>query len=183
METGVWMPHSQGLSNNPYPEPNHKFFVLIPIYLSSILILSSHLRLSLPKGLFLVCVPVTILKALLPSSILTTWPAHLNVLHLITLTKLGERYKLWSSSLWSLHSPSASLLSPNIRLRILFSNTRPLIIGNEFSGYLKYSTNYKDVEFMGTGTLWTFWNVTAYFISGGERKEHAGGCWDALNTK
>ena len=35
-----------------------------------------------------------------------------------------ERYKLWNSSLWSLfHSPFSSLLGPNIRLRILFSNT------------------------------------------------------------
>ena len=38
--------------------------------------------------------PVKILKALLPSSILATCPAHLNLLDLITLTKLGERYKL-----------------------------------------------------------------------------------------
>ena len=46
---------------------------------------------------------------------------------LITLTILGERYKLWSFSLWSLlHSPFSSLLGPNIRLRILFSNTLSL---------------------------------------------------------
>ena len=60
-------------------------------------------------------------------SILAIWPAHRNNLDLITLTILGERYKLWSSSLWSLlHSPFASLLDPNIRLRILFSNTLSL---------------------------------------------------------
>ena len=69
------MPHSQGLSNNPYPEPNQ----------------------------------LKILKALLPSSILATCHAHLNILDLITLTILGERYKLRSSSLWSLlHSPFSS---------------------------------------------------------------------------
>ena len=65
MEPVGSMPHSQGLSNNSYPEPNQH---------SSpsrfILILASHLRLDLPKGLFPVGLPVKILKALLPSSIL-----------------------------------------------------------------------------------------------------------------
>jgi hypothetical protein len=77
------------------------------------LILSSHLRLGHPKALFRVGLPVKILKALLHSSILATCPAHLNFLDLITLTILGERYKLRSSSLWSLlHSPFSSLLGP-----------------------------------------------------------------------
>ena len=70
MEAGGSMPHSQGLSNNPYPEPNHPNYS----HLWSILILSSHLRLGLPKGLFLVSLPVKILKAFLPSSILATMP-------------------------------------------------------------------------------------------------------------
>ena len=52
--------------------------------------LSSHLRLGLPKGLFPVGVSVNIYKALLPSSILATWPTHLNLLDLSTLTILGE---------------------------------------------------------------------------------------------
>ena len=67
------MQHSQGLSNNPYPEPNQpKLPTLIPISSMSILILSSHLRLGLPKGLLPVDLLVKILKALLPSSILAT---------------------------------------------------------------------------------------------------------------
>jgi hypothetical protein len=104
-----------------------QFLVLIPISLRCILILSSHLRLGLHKGFFPVGLPVKILKALLPSSILATCPAHLHLLHLITLTILGERYKLWSSLVWCLiHSPFASLLDPNIGLRILFSNTLSL---------------------------------------------------------
>ena len=53
-----------------------------------------HLRISFPKGLFPVGLPVTILKALLHSSILTTCPAHINLLDLITLIILGERNKV-----------------------------------------------------------------------------------------
>ena len=50
-----------------------------------------------------------------------------NLLDLINLTVLGERYKLWSSLLWSLlHSPFSSLLGLNIRFGILISNTLSL---------------------------------------------------------
>ena len=72
----------------------NRTFTKISISLKSILILSSHLRLGLPKGQFSVGLPVKILKALLPSSILATSPAHLNLLDLMTLTVLGELYKI-----------------------------------------------------------------------------------------
>ena len=76
------------------------------ICLRSILILSTHLALGLPKSLFPAGASVEILKAFLPSSTLATWPAHLCLLDLITLNILGERYKLLNSSLWRfLHSP------------------------------------------------------------------------------
>ena len=65
MESRGSIPHSQGLSNNPYREPN-QFIVWIPNLLRSILILSSNLRLGLPKSLFRVRLPDKILKALLP---------------------------------------------------------------------------------------------------------------------
>ena len=57
--------------------------------------MSSRLHLGLLKCLFPVGLPVKIkiLKALLSSSILATWPAHLNLLDLITVTILSERYK------------------------------------------------------------------------------------------
>ena len=54
------------------------------ISLRSIRILSSHLHLGLPKGVFPVGLAMRMLKALLPSSILATWPAHLNIKDLIT---------------------------------------------------------------------------------------------------
>ena len=67
-----------------------QFFVWRPISLRSYLILSSHLRLGLPKGLFPVGLTDKILKTLLHA----ICPAHLNLPALITLTILGERYKL-----------------------------------------------------------------------------------------
>ena len=84
------MSHSQGLSNNSYSEPNQPI-TRIDTYLFKV---HSNIVLGLPKGLFPVCLPVKIFKALLSSSILATYPAHLNLLDLISLTILGEQYKL-----------------------------------------------------------------------------------------
>ena len=73
-----------------------QFLVLIPTSLKSILILSSHLRLGLPKGLFPVGLPVKVLKEL-SSSILATWSAHFNLLDLFTLTIFIHRDLMVSS--------------------------------------------------------------------------------------
>ena len=71
------------------------------------------------KGLFPAGVPVKHFKAHLPSYVLATWLAQLNPLDQITLTILGERYNLWSFSLWSFrHASFVSVFGPNIRLRI-----------------------------------------------------------------
>ena len=64
MKPGGSMPHTQGLSNNPYSEPTQANST---ISLRSILTLSNFLKGSFPIGL-----PVKILKAVIPSSILAT---------------------------------------------------------------------------------------------------------------
>ena len=89
----------------------------------STLILSSHLRLGIPSGLFPSHFPTKILHTPLFSTIRATCSVHL--LYFITRTVLGEQYRSLSSSLRSFrHYPgTSSLLGPNILLNIRFSNT------------------------------------------------------------
>ena len=88
------MPHSKGPFSNPYPEPINTI-PRIDTYFFKI-----HPNILLPSMLrscykyFPVDLLVKILKALLFSSFLTTCHAHLNLVDLITLTKLGKQCKL-----------------------------------------------------------------------------------------
>jgi hypothetical protein len=61
------MPHSQGISNNTFMSR------INPILRIDTYLFKVHSNIAIPKGL-----PVKILKALLPSSILATCPAHFN---------------------------------------------------------------------------------------------------------
>jgi len=98
-----------------------------PISLRSILI-SCHLVLALPSGLFPSDFPSKILHAFLISAMRATYPARLILHNLSTVIMFGEEWKLWNSSLCSLlYSPSTcSLLGRNILLSTLFSNSRSL---------------------------------------------------------
>ena len=111
----------------PYPKPDLSQQCPLPHSTSwrTILILSSHLCLGLPYGLFHAGFSTKPLYVPLLSPMHPTCPAHFILLNLITKIVLGEECKPLNTSLFSfLHSPvTSSLLGPNILFSTQFWNT------------------------------------------------------------
>ena len=122
MESQGSLPHSQVFATCPCPEPDQSSPLLHPTSWSSILILSSHLSLGLPRGLFLSVFPTkTLYTSPLPYMCYMPRPS---LLVLTIRIIFGEEYRLLTSPLCSfLHSSvTSSLLVPHILLSTLFSN-------------------------------------------------------------
>ena len=98
-----------------------------PTSWESTVMLSSHLCLHLPSGLFPSSFPTIFLYTPLHSPICTTCPAHPILLDLIIRIIFGEQYRSLSSSTCSLlYSPvTQSLLYPHILLSTLPQTIKP----------------------------------------------------------
>jgi hypothetical protein len=93
-----------------------KFTPSQPISLISILLLSPHLRLGLPSGLYPSGSPTKMPCALLLSPVRATCSTHLILNGLITRIVFSEQYKSRSPSLHTCRPPASSLVGPNIFL-------------------------------------------------------------------
>ena len=110
-------------TTGPCPEPDQSSPRPSIRFLSSILILSSNLRLYLPSSLFPVCFPTNVLYAFIFSPMRAACPTPFIFLDLLTLLIFVEKYKSGSLSIYS--TPSF-LLCPVV-MSLLGSNNSILI--------------------------------------------------------
>ena len=147
MEPECSLPHSQAPAACLYLEPNKSSPCLPPSHFVMIhLIISFHLYLGLPNGIFPSVLPTKFLYTPLVPPTRTTCSAHIIPLHLMTRIIFGEQYRSLSFSLSNLfHSPvPPSLLGPNILLSTLFSNTLSLHFSLMWQTKLDIHTNQQD---------------------------------------
>ena len=120
------LPHSQVPASCPHPE-SARSSTYTSHFLNIHLILSSHLSLSLPSGLFHSDFPTITLYMTLFSPIRATYSASLILLDFIIRKILGEEYRSWSSSLRNFpHSTFTSfILGVNILLNTILKHLQP----------------------------------------------------------
>ena len=129
----------------------------------SILILSTHLRLGLPSGLFPSGFSTKNPYTTLSSPIHATCPAHLILIGFITRTILGEDYKLFRSSLCDLlHFPdTSSLIGLNIHLNTMKLHSLICHVLN-FTTNIKFNSWFAKFEL--THLLFIGYNIIALIL-------------------
>jgi hypothetical protein len=156
MEPEGSLPHSQVPATCPYTEPYWSSpYPPHPTSWRFILILSSHLRLVLPSGLFHSGFPTKTLHTLLFSTIRATCPAHIIILYVITRNIFCEEYRSLSFSLCNfLHYPVTLPLSgQHFLLNTLRKNTLSLRSSLNKSDQVSYPYKTRGINtYMNTHT-------------------------------